>query len=413
MGYYIYANQGRQHAVSMRYIGQQGYLFDKMDQAGSFKDISAHVIRAARMYILQRTSYLAGVMTFCIYICPLIVMNWNWVDKQYRYTENVWLIGILLTWSRQISEQLSKFMKTVSKVFIFAEIGERLVEMQNECSVKQLRMFDGDLDEIRDELTDADLVKIFNKRYVTDEFNYVRDKELPVIKIENLNHSQQRRLLLTDINLNVYYEDKIALIQKDGTSAIDSLLDIIMGFTKPQSSSNRQADQEFASKVEVYGKRVETLPKHHLRKYLCYLNENPPLFLGTLRDIIDPAPSMAEELIVKVLHFLGFFKEFCIYIDKTEIRDVRLHLIMMEILSQKEAYFTNKVTNEIEAKIWEERKRSTTLHITGKKSKDFENRREKNDTKENDGKFDEQISTDKTKKLVSKIKTEDKIYKCY
>lgn len=295
------------------------------------------------------------------------------------------------------------FMRTISKVFIFGEIGERLLEMQSDCSVKQLRIFDGDLDEIRDELTDADLVKIFNKRYDTDEFDYVRGKELPVIKIENLNHSQQSRLLLSDINLNVYYEDKIALIQKEGTSAIDSLLDIIMGFANPHKPANNQAGQEFASKVEVYGKRIETLRKHHLRKHLCYLKDNPPLFLITLRGIIDPTQSIAEELIVKVLHFLGFFKEFCTYIDKTEIRDVRLHLTIMEMISEKQAYFANKVTNEVEAKIQEEKKKSTPQHITGKKSKYFEKPREKTDDTKNE--VNEKIFTDKTKKLVSKIKT--------
>ena len=35
---------------------------------------------------------------------------------------------------------------------------------------------------------------------------------------------------------------------------------------------------------------------------------------------------MKDQLIVKVLHFLGFYREFCAYIDKTETRAVRLHL---------------------------------------------------------------------------------------
>ena len=42
MSYYIYVNQGRKHAVSMRYIGQQGYLFNKMDQRQAVSRIYLH-----------------------------------------------------------------------------------------------------------------------------------------------------------------------------------------------------------------------------------------------------------------------------------------------------------------------------------------------------------------------------------
>ena len=90
----------------------------------------------------------------------------------------------------------------------------------------------------------------------------------------------------------------MALIGKQGSGKHTFLNLILKLYTR--QPRDVQTDDVF----KMFGRDIDQLDPHTLRKKVGYLAKDPKIFYGTVRTNIDPYGKFTDAEIIKALHFL-------------------------------------------------------------------------------------------------------------
>lgn len=125
----------------------------------------------------------------------------------------------------------------------------------------------------------------------------------PIIRLKNVSFSYDKRVVLQDINLEIYKGDKIGLIGPNG-SGKTTLLYIIMGLLKPDRGS-----------IEIFGKiRQKEKDFREVRQKigLLFQDSDNQLFCPTVKEDVAFGPlnlgkskKEAEQIVKETLNILG------------------------------------------------------------------------------------------------------------
>jgi ABC-type multidrug transport system fused ATPase/permease subunit len=315
---------GIKNTVSMRGIGKPRYLFKQFEEPALIIEAnSTFVFSYAMRWLGIRTGGISAFLVFWVYLSPVIFNYW----PIYDFKNNIWVLGLVLTWSGRASDYISDLMGNLLTLLLVCEGGERALELQKNYPTSQVSQFLVNLDDIADELDEAELEKIFQKGEESSLIplpNNRYDKDARIIDFENVYVKSKHTETISGLTFSVKYGEKIALIQRTG-SAVDSLLDIIMGFKTTQRPTNILSTQ-ISSKYKIFDKDINSMSKFKLRTREHFLPENPPLFTGTLRDNVDPFSLSTDSDIIRVLHYLGFYTAYTGYIGMRRTEDVEVFL---------------------------------------------------------------------------------------
>ncbi len=125
----------------------------------------------------------------------------------------------------------------------------------------------------------------------------------PIIRLKNISFSYNEKVVLQDINLEVYEGDRIGLIGPNG-SGKTTLLYIIMGLIKSQSGS-----------VEIFGKirqKEKDFIEVRQKIGLLFQDSDSQLFCPTVKEDIAFGPlnlgktkQEAEKIVKETMNILG------------------------------------------------------------------------------------------------------------
>ena len=149
---------------------------------------------------------------------------------------------------------------------------------------------------------DYKLDKVAMNKYI-DFLNLDDDKMLTTGKIINIKNKKiimkdvkfkyNKNITLNNINLEINPNEKIAIIGKSGCGK-STILKLLTGFLKPTSGN-----------IYVDDTKLSELNLDNYYNYISYINQESPLFDGTLRENIIFDKKVSDKEIIKVLELLN------------------------------------------------------------------------------------------------------------
>jgi ABC-type multidrug transport system fused ATPase/permease subunit len=302
--------------LSLRHISKQRYLENYfIFVTEEFVRINSHAGTAGNRWLGTRISIALGFLAVMTYLCPVIQQYYSIWD----FKRHIWILGFGLTWSQKTLEYFSDSFVGLVGMLNNLEASERVLELQMaDQEVRKAIMEASHLDGIEGnhELESENAVQPSGSGLIVAEKNLV-----PAIELKNIDYLYRDKWVLKNLNMTVMQGEKLALVQISGTS-IDCIFDLLLKFKIP----NLDIDKKVKPTLKVLGKSVASERHVDLRRNFMVLKGDPVVFSGTLRDNVDPFRYFSDEEIVKVLHYLGFYKVFTAFMKVKNKDSVFRHI---------------------------------------------------------------------------------------
>ena len=162
------------------------------------------------------------------------------------------------------------------------------------------------------------------------------EKELKTLKLANVSRKTPgAEQTLFNISMELKPGEVIGLYGRS-MSGIDQLLEVVFGLYDRK--------REFGSTITIADKNIDLCNNRDWRCHFMFLEEEPLIFSGTVRENIDPFDKYDEDLIIKSLDFLKFNE----LVNST--RKQENHLARSSFASHSKASFFQKAPLVLEKK---------------------------------------------------------------
>ena len=135
------------------------------------------------------------------------------------------------------------------------------------------------------------------------------DLSIPVLELKNVGLLNKDIWVIKNLSLTLMPGQKMALVQMSGMT-IRVLFDLVLKFRYPSKDKNSNG----SSYIKIQGTPVDQYKKSVMRRKFMLLKEDPVMFMGTLRENVDPYRYFTDSKIVRVLHFLGLYRVYAEYV---------------------------------------------------------------------------------------------------
>ena len=328
-------------ATSLRSSKSLDGLIDEFWEVNDkFQANLTNVGNFSQRWIGIRLAYISSILafvSFCYPILPLSFIGFLAVDA--------YEIGLGITWSLKTIKYLKKFIRTNSLVFINMISISRLYEYSNtedmvesspsdekprfKSKKKILKLAEENeiseakqplsrrgnpqkaLSRQRSKVKQTPTGLVFNSsRGVISQSNVLKksskslfgmDSNNKTLCLRNVSMSTEgSRQILFNISMKIRDEKMVGLYGRS-MSGIRNLLEVICGLYE-----RLRDGKHLDSAIEMYGASIDLQSNEDWRSCFMFLEEEPMIVSGTVRDNIDPYNKFDDDLIIKTLDFLKF-----------------------------------------------------------------------------------------------------------
>ena len=296
----------------MRHVGKYRYLYKRCEEACIFMEQTCLGWVFGVRFIGPHIALINGFLVFWVYLCPVILTYW----KIYNFGENLWLLGLVLTWSGMASTSIASLVDSFINYQDIAEECERVLELQRQYPIANINPYLEKIKDLKDELNEEDLAFIFIQKTEPYQISFDKRDNMPIIQLKNASYESKSFKYIHQASFELFPGEKIIMID-DNANTTNFLKNLILGFQNPDSYTSNDPGIG-PSFVKVFGKDIRRINKYHMRLRMMYLPSSPHLFIGTLRDNVDPFRMFMDDEIVRVLHYFGFYNAYCAYLKKNK-----------------------------------------------------------------------------------------------
>ena len=304
-------------AVYLRNCRTLNYIVDEfMELNDEFQRNMTNVGNFSQRWIGIRLTCISSMLVFISFCYPIFFSNFEGFLAVGSFE-----IGLGITWSLKTIKHLKKFIVSNSLVFTkmisISRLYEYLrMEINLEADHKEKSETEEAVSRLKTRETQRNKIVPYpksptsnNPRFAPEHQGqnsareYRRDdedqnKSLSLRKVSM--QTEGSRQILFDISMELKADEVIGLYGRT-MSGITQLLEVIIGLYE------RQRDRfNLESSIEMSGISIDLMNRRTWRSHFMYLEEEPMIMSGTVKDNIDPYNKFEDDLIIKTLDFLKF-----------------------------------------------------------------------------------------------------------
>lgn len=283
--------------LTLRNMGKENYFDEKFNKISNiYQSATSHLGNVSRRWLGIRIQFVSVISTIIIYSYGLLLFYF-FLDE--FLDDRLWVISFIFVWDSKLSRYFLVMLPSMFQARNHLTSYFRIIEYNEKDSPKLEEPKDHLLQETTRALADpSETVRRLREKKSSGKYFPV-DLKNRAFELKNINFSYTPGYrVLENLNVEIQSRKRVALIGKQG-SGKHSFLNLILKLY----SRNRE-DIQSNDVFKIFGRDIDQLDPHTLRKKVGYLAKEPKMFYGSVRTNIDPFDKFSDAEIIKALHFL-------------------------------------------------------------------------------------------------------------